>query len=59
MSKKIHLRDMRLFNNAGMEYPKCRANDKLLNVELHYTITSNLNEVTCKHCLKAFYGSKY
>jgi hypothetical protein len=59
MSKKVHLRDQRLFVNAGMDYPRCRANDEFLNVELNYQITSDLTKVTCKHCLNVFYSNVF
>jgi hypothetical protein len=50
---KVHLRDNRLFVNAGMNYPTCQANVELLNLDAsHWITTGNLNLVTCKHCLK-------
>ena len=56
MIRKVHLRDQRLFINAGIEHPKCRANADLLDLELRYEITSDLEKVTCKKCLNSFYG---
>lgn len=49
---KVHFRDIRLFNNAGMELPTCTANAPLLNVGFRGRITSDKRKVTCKHCQK-------
>lgn len=52
MIVKIHLRHMRLFNNAGMDFPACYASAKLLDTEKGRLLTSpRFKEVTCKHCL--------
>lgn len=54
---KKHLRDQRLFVNAGMNFPTCRANEKMLDLEAAWLPTTNEPlEVTCKHCLKRYYS---
>jgi hypothetical protein len=52
MSKpKVHMRDIRLFNNAGMQFPVCQAGAALLDCDKgHWQITTNEAEVTCKLC---------
>ena len=59
MNKRIHFRNIRLFNNAGIVMPECKSNDKLLNCNINWTITSNKKEVTCKNCLKRMKGKWY
>jgi hypothetical protein len=50
---KMHFRDIRLLNNAGMEFPACYANTKLLDMNKSYLqSTSDYNKVDCKKCLK-------
>jgi hypothetical protein len=54
--RKTHFRDVRLFNNAGMNFPTCRANEKMLDLEAAWLpISAEIHEVTCKHCLKAYH----
>lgn len=49
---KIHLRDMRLFNNAGMDFPACYTGARFLDCDKGRLLTSpRFKEVTCKHCL--------
>ena len=50
---KMHFRDIRLFSNAGMAFPVCKANAKLLDTETRLTVTSDKTKVTCKNCVKA------
>ena len=49
-----HLRDLRLLNNAGMDYPLCRADDELLDTEVHHDpewqTTANAKECDCLDC---------
>ena len=48
----LHLRDMRLYINAGMAFPACKASAKLLDVdEGRLPTTNDHNQVTCKRCL--------
>jgi hypothetical protein len=49
---KIHLQDIRLANNAGMSFPLCRANDRLLDVDICVELTGKFEEVTCENCKK-------
>jgi len=52
---KIHHQDLRLFNNAGMKFPTCKANADMLNLEYCWLpISANIEDVTCKHCLKTY-----
>ncbi len=49
---KVHSRDQRLFVNAGMDFPYCYANAKLLDLDKgRLKVTSDSNKVTCKRCL--------
>ena len=51
---KVHATDCRLFNNAGMRFPKCYANARLLDTDKsRLTMASNIENVTCKKCLKS------
>lgn len=48
---KTHLRDIRLMNNAGMQFPLCYANAPLLDVDKSaLPTTGNAADVTCKRC---------
>lgn len=50
---KTHLRHMRLYNNAGMNFPSCYANAPLLDTDKgRLPISSDHNTVSCKHCQK-------
>lgn len=54
--KKVHLKDQRLRVNAGMDFPTCRANEKLLDLEAcRLIMTSDIHAVTCKHCKKIYF----
>jgi len=44
-----HLRDIRLRNNCGMDWPVCRRSQI---DEKHYKIIGDIKEVTCQHCLR-------
>lgn len=53
MNIKIHFRDIRLFNNAGMSFPHCKANARLLDTDKgRLPTTPSVLKVTCKACLK-------
>jgi hypothetical protein len=50
--RAIHLRDIRLRNNGGMNFPLCRANEKTLDLDKTiWPTSSSMDIVTCKHCL--------
>ena len=51
--RRIHLRDIRLRNNAGMDFPTCESSRKLLRTESTFTTTGDPREVTCDRCLRA------
>ncbi len=52
---KIHMRDIRMRNNAGINFPVCHANEEMLSLEkTRREIVSDINNVTCKHCLKRY-----
>ena len=53
MTRKVHFESIRFKNNAGMEYPECRANGALVDTELRWETSGNAQAVTCKHCKKA------
>lgn len=53
MKKKMHLRDRRLWINAGMHFPACFANQTPLDTDKSRLWTTPIREdVTCKNCLK-------
>lgn len=52
---KVHLRDLRLRNNAGMDFPACYANPKsgMLDTDKGRLITTgDKSKVTCERCKK-------
>ena len=50
--KKTHYRDLRLRNNAGVDFPLCYADAPLLDTAKSYLpTTGRLDSVTCKRCL--------
>ena len=52
---KIHMRDIRLSVNAGVQYPVCYAGRELLDVDkAGLPITGKLAECTCKNCKRSF-----
>jgi hypothetical protein len=60
----MHYRDLRLFNNAGIAFPACRARDELLNMDCGSWPTSGIpRDVVCPECLililVSIYGEKY
>lgn len=49
----IHWRSIRLFNNAGMDFPACYASTKLLDLDKSRLRTNpERHAVTCKRCLR-------
>jgi hypothetical protein len=49
---KTHKRDIRLFANAGMAFPACHSNAKLLDTDKSvWKTTGDNDKVTCKKCL--------
>jgi len=49
---KVHFQDTRLFVNAGMSFPTCYANARLLDTDKsRLPMTVKKDEVTCKKCL--------
>ncbi len=54
----IHLHSTRLFVNAGMEFPLCQANARLLDCDKgHWKTTGNVRKVECRNCLRV-YGAR-
>jgi hypothetical protein len=52
---KVHMEDIRLYNNAGMSMPICYANAPMLDLDKSRLSTSGLLiEVTCLHCKRMF-----
>lgn len=50
---KIHLEDIRLYNNAGISFPVCQRNAKMLDLDkTGWTTAGNIEDVTCKLCVK-------
>ena len=52
---KTHMRDLRLRNNAGMDFPTCQANAPLLDLEAsRWEMTRDPFAATCKNCSKIY-----
>lgn len=52
-TKKIHMRNSRLFVNGGMCYPQCYSHINLLDIEKSQLKTTGIkSKVTCKRCLQ-------
>ena len=50
---KVHFRNLRLYINAGMQFPECYAYQSLLDIDKGaLETTSDKSEITCKHCLR-------
>jgi hypothetical protein len=48
---KTHFRDIRLRNNAGMDFPLCFASAPLLDLDKGCLSTvADFAKVTCQHC---------
>lgn len=53
---KVHFRDLRLMNNAGMAFPACYASAELLDTNKGLLpTTSNRHLVTCERCQRLAY----
>lgn len=51
--RKVHFRNIRLFVNAGMDFPECYSYAPMLDTEKSSLPTSpRRKEVTCARCLK-------
>ena len=51
MKYKVHLMCTRLRNNAGITFPLCYSNARLLDMDKSHLPTSpTLARVTCAHC---------
>lgn len=56
---KTHIRDIRLFNNAGLSVPVCKATAPLLDLDsLAWEFSDNAKDATCKSCV-ARYPRRY
>jgi len=57
---KIHLRDIRFYNNLGMNFPVCRTGERLLDLEAsgyRMADSDDYKKATdktpfCKHCIR-------
>jgi hypothetical protein len=50
----IHFRNIRLRNNAGMDFPECYARAKLLDTDKgRLPTTGDQSKVTCERCRKS------
>jgi hypothetical protein len=55
MKRKIHKRSIRMMNNAGISFPVCKLNDRLLDLDSTGWIINPRDteeEVNCKNCLR-------
>lgn len=50
---EVHRMDIRLMNNAHLQYPVCLAN-KPIDTEWHGRLTNLDERVTCKACIRIF-----
>ena len=53
MSKR-HIRDIRLFNNAGISLPVCYASDIALDLDKSILPMVQVDKATCKRCHVAY-----
>jgi hypothetical protein len=59
---KLHLQDIRLKNNAGIDFPVCKRNEKCIDMEATRYPTINTDQYrkmidkskVCKHCVRAW-----
>ena len=52
---KLHIRDIRLYNNAGISLPVCYARATLLDLDkTHLPTAHNPEDATCQRCKKAY-----
>ncbi len=58
-TKNVHMRDIRLSNNAGIDFPVCHANAEMLDLDKsRLPTTGKMQEVTCERC-KRMYFKRY
>jgi len=51
MRARWHLRDLRLYVNAGLRMPACKAGARLLDMDAtRWNTVSKASAVTCKRC---------
>lgn len=56
---KVHYKNIRLFNNAGMDFPECYAYGELLDLgKARLPMTGDKKLVTCKRCLRIMGGKR-
>jgi len=55
-TRKVHMIDIRLYNNAGISMPSCYAARKgpLDMDKTHLPVTSRLEDCTCRVCQRVF-----
>ncbi len=54
---KVHLTSMRMLNNAGVNFPLCYSNAKLLDTDKGRLPTApTLARVTCAHCRRRVFS---
>ena len=51
---KTHIRDIRLYCNAGMSMPVCYANAPLLDCDKSHLPCVDKKAATCKHCQRLY-----
>lgn len=52
-TRRTHLSDIRLHNNAGISFPLCQVGTKALDLEkTGWKTSGNTYEVNCKHCIR-------
>jgi hypothetical protein len=52
---RTHIRDLRLFNNAGISFPVCRASDEKLDLDKSsWPTVAHPKDSTCNNCKIAF-----
>ena len=60
MNRRIHKESIRFANNLGMEFPVCKKNDRLIDLDAGLWPTSPHNkEVTCKNCQREVAKSRW
>lgn len=52
---KTHIRDIRLYNNAGISFPVCRAGAEMLDLDCtRYEMANPETAATCLRCPDAY-----
>lgn len=50
---KVHLRDVRFFVNAGMNFPVCQRDAELVDLEkCGWLMSATAEDITCINCIK-------